>query len=178
MAADRPALRQEAFVELAAETLCSAEGRDLRSLQELIHLLEAVCGGGESSRLPCRDTMYKYLRLAGRQFAAENESAGMNAFALFQGYAQANAALFGLKRTTRFHYSTLAEDQNGWYLGLLLVPGENVAAARQYLQKRFAPFLQSIFPGTGGLLLLFRSANREAEFYNLLVEHNAPPDEL
>ncbi len=171
---NRHTLKQDEFIEIAVNTVIShKDDRNLRSLQGLIDIISEDFKSDKQYKLPCRDTIYKYFNNCISDFEQGNDVFGLNPYNIFKTYSVANYALFGLKKLSNFSYSTVSEGVNGFYIGLLTVSPGSENAVADYLYDSFATHVSCVFNGRGGIVIFFKNANKEAEFFNLLTPHNS-----
>ncbi|MCR4616209.1 MAG: hypothetical protein K5756_08695 [Clostridiales bacterium] len=172
--AKKQTLRQQDFINAAVNTVIKhADDEKLRSIQGLIDIMVKDYKSDKHYKLPCRDTMYKYFNVCITDFEQENDVVGLNPYNIFKAYSKANYALIGLKKLTEFTYATVSEGVNGFYIGLLTVNSGKEKAVSDYISSSFSSYFSSFFTGVGGILIIFKSANKEAEFFNLLTPHNS-----
>ncbi len=170
----KKSMKQKQFIDAAVNTVISSmDDKSVKSLQNVINKLQKEYKDNKNIKLPCRDTMYKYLSNCISEFEVENDVAGLNHFGVFRKYSIATNALKGLLKLCKFNYKTIVEDANGFYIGLLCVKPQREGVISDYISKNFSDFVMSLFPGTGGIIIFFKNANREAEFYNLLTPFNS-----
>ena len=172
--AKKQTLRQEDFINAAVNTVIKhADNERLRSIQGLIDIMVDEYKSDKRYKLPCRDTMYKYFNVCITDFEQENDVVGLNPYNIFKAYSKANYALIGLKKLTGFTYATVSEGVNGFYIGLLSVETGKEKKVSDYIAVSFSDYFSSFFTGNGGIIIFFKSANKEAEFFNLLTPHNS-----
>lgn len=172
--AKKQTLRQQDFINAAVNTVIKHyDDEKLRSIQGLIDIMTKDYKSDKHYKLPCRDTMYKYFNVCITDFEQENDVLGLNPYNIFKAYSKANYALIGLKNLTEFTYATVSEGVNGFYIGLLTVSPGKEKAVGDYLSASFSSYFTSFFIGCGGIIIFFKTANKEAEFFNLLTPHNS-----
>jgi len=175
----KQSMKREQFLAAAVDmAIKTADDKTVKSLQKLIDRLEAQYKDDTKLKLPCRDTMYKYLSGCISEFERESDVSGLNPFEIFKRYSISANALNGLLSISPFKYRTVSEDANGLCIGLLSVIPKKEREAGEYLHVHFNGLIASLLIGIGAIVIFFESANKEAEFYNLLTPHNTDIDIL